>query len=76
MYLTRNGEILGYLLINLTEFEMEIKIKLLNDKRYKSGDTFDAAIERWQEKDWNLAEVAQDIPAHGDDAVAILWRPK
>ena len=53
---------------------MEIKVKLLNDKRYKDYDTFEAAIERWQEKGWVLADVAQDIENHFDDAVAILWR--
>ena len=55
---------------------MEIKIKLLNDKRYKNSDTFDTAIERWKEKGWQLADVAQDIKNHGDDAVAILWKHK
>lgn len=54
---------------------MEIKIKLLNDKRYKNDDTFEAAIERWQEKGWHLADVAQDWPDHNSDAVAILWKP-
>jgi len=54
---------------------MEIIVKLLNDKRYRDADTFDAAIERWQGKGWRLADVAQDI-VHNDDAVAILWRPK
>ena len=54
---------------------MEIKIKLLNSERYKDSDTFDAAIDRWHEKGWKLADVAQDLD-HGDDAVAILWRPK
>ena len=53
---------------------MEIEIKLLNDKRYKDYDTFEAAIERWQGKGWVLADVAQDIENHFDDAVAILWR--
>ena len=55
---------------------MEIKIKLLNDKRYKDYDAFDAAIDRWQEKGWNLVDVVQDIINHGDDAVAILWKSK
>lgn len=54
---------------------MNIKIKLLLDSRYKNSDTFDAAIERWQERGWRLADVAQDFPNHGDEAVAILWRP-
>lgn len=54
---------------------MEIKVKLLNIKRYKNDDTFEAAIDRWQEKGWILADVAQDFINHGDDAVAILWRP-
>ena len=54
---------------------MEIKIKLLNDKRYKDCDTFDAAIDRWQNKGWQLADVVQDFENHGYDAVAILWKP-
>lgn len=54
---------------------MEIKIKLLNDKKYKDDALFDAAIKRWEEKGWRLADVAQDIPNHGCDAVAILWMP-
>lgn len=55
---------------------MDIKIKLLNDYKYKNYNAFDTAIERWKEKGWRLAEVAQDIVNHGDDAVAILWMPK
>ena len=55
---------------------MDIKVKLLNDKRYKNADTFEAAIERWVEKGWQLADVAQDMVHHGDDAVAILWMTK
>ncbi|MDD5591571.1 MAG: hypothetical protein PHY18_06600 [Dehalococcoidales bacterium] len=54
---------------------MKVKIKLLNDKNYKNGDTFDTAIVRWQEKGWALADVAEDLE-HGDDAVAILWKPE
>lgn len=54
---------------------MKIKTKLLDDKRYKNSDTFEAAIERWLEKGWRLADVVQDIEHHGDDAVAILWKP-
>lgn len=55
---------------------MDIKIKLLNDKRYKDDDSFNVAIDRWQEKGWHLAEVAQDIENNNYDAVAILWMPK
>lgn len=54
---------------------MKIKIKLLNDKRYKNDETFEAAIERWAEKGWHFAAVAQDFKKYGNDAVAILWRP-
>jgi len=54
---------------------MDIKIKLLQVYRYKNDETFGAAIERWQGKGWHLADIAQDIVNHGDDAVAILWMP-
>jgi len=54
---------------------MRIKIKLLYNDRYKDDDAFDTAIERWKEKGWELADVAQDIKNHGCDAVGILWRP-
>ena len=53
---------------------MGIEIKLLNDKRYKNEEAFDAAIDRWQEKGWILADVAQDIGNYNYDAVAILWK--
>ncbi len=53
---------------------MEIVVKLLNGKRYKDADTFEVAIERWVEKGWQLADIAQDIAGHGDDAIAILWK--
>ena len=55
---------------------MNIKVKLLNSKRYKNYETMDAAIARWQEKGWRIADVAQDIKEYGDDAVAILWMPE
>jgi hypothetical protein len=55
---------------------VKIEIKLLNNKSYKNDDNFNDAIERWQDKGWILADVAQDIKSHGFDAVAILWRPK
>ena len=54
---------------------MDIKVKVLNSKRYKNSDTFESAIDRWLVKGWRLADVAQDIANHGDDAVAILWMP-
>lgn len=54
---------------------MRIKIKILYDDKYKDANHFDAAIDRWQEKGWYLADVAQDYPEHGDDAAAILWKP-
>lgn len=53
---------------------MDIQVKLLNDNRYKDFEHFDAAIERWEEKGWHLADVAQDLENHGDDAVAIIWK--
>ena len=53
---------------------IRIKIKVLYSDRYKDEDTFDAAIERWQEKGWHLADVAQDFEHCGDAAGAILWR--
>lgn len=55
---------------------MEIKVKLLNSGRYKNDETFDAAIERWQEKGWKLADVAQDGSDNYEGAVAILWMRK
>lgn len=55
---------------------MNIKIKLLNSKRYKDADSFDNAIDRWILRGWQFATVAQDIKKYGDDAVAILWRPQ
>lgn len=54
---------------------MRIKIKILYDDKYKDDDAFGAAIERFQKKGWILADIAQDIQNHGDDAVAILWMP-
>lgn len=54
---------------------MEIKVKLLNSNKYKDDDNFQAAIDRWKQKGWELADVAQDLVNHGDDAVAILWMP-
>ena len=54
---------------------MKIKVRLLYDGKYKDGDAFDAAIDRWRGKGWRLADVVQDLLNHGDDAVAILWMP-
>lgn len=54
---------------------MRIKIKVIYDDKYKDYDAFDAAIERWQEKGWILADTAQDFKNHGDAAAAIFWRP-
>jgi len=53
---------------------IRIITKVLYSDRYKDSDTFDAGIERWREKGWQLADVAQDFEHCGDSAAAILWR--
>jgi len=53
---------------------IRVKTKILYSDRYKDGDSFDAAIERWIEKGWHLADVAQDFENCGDAAGAILWQ--
>ena len=53
---------------------IRIKTKVLYSDRYRDGDTFEAALERWQEKGWKVADVAQDFKYCGDAAAAILWR--
>jgi hypothetical protein len=52
---------------------VRIITKVLYTDHYKDGDAFDAALERWKEKGWNLADIAQDLKK-SDDAAAILWR--
>jgi len=53
---------------------IRIITKILYDDRYKDAESFDKAIDRWKEKGWELADVAQDLVNCGDTAAAILWR--
>lgn len=54
---------------------MRIKIKVIYDDNYKDDDAFDAAIDRWLEKGWELLDVVQDFNNYSDNNAAIFWRP-
>lgn len=51
---------------------MRLKVKVLYEEKYKSGEHFDMAIDRWCEKGWCLADLV--FLMKDDTNAAILYR--
>jgi len=51
---------------------MKIKTKVLYESKYKDGDKFDEAVDRWGDKGWTLADMAHSFEENTN--AAILYR--
>ena len=55
---------------------MRIKVKVLYDDKYKTGEHFDSAIERWEAKGWVLADVVNSFKDYSNAAIIYLVERK
>ena len=55
---------------------MKIKVKVLYDEKYKTGDHFDEAIERWGGKGWILADMVNSFEDYSNAAIIYLVERK
>jgi len=51
---------------------MRIKTKVLYESKYKDGEAFDKAIDRWESKGWILTEVVNSFTENLN--AAIIYR--
>ena len=51
---------------------MKIKVKVIYERNYKNGDTFDVAIDRWCDKGWLCADVVNSFKENTNAAILYL----
>jgi len=48
---------------------MLVKTKVLYEAKYKDGDKFDEALERWESKGWTVADVCYSFKENQNTAI-------
>ena len=51
---------------------MLVKVKVLYESKYRDGDKFDEALERWESKGWAIADTVYSFKEQTN--VAIIYR--